>query len=108
MPTAYERLLIAGAPPITEPLFYRIAFNEVGNIDVEIRESRPREKGSDLLVRREVDLRKFPADRTLPATVGAMVDAVEALGRAVRSKAPIGDFSGPDTTVHSTASEGWL
>jgi hypothetical protein len=75
MSNSYEKFVAAGAPAITEPLFYRVHEDyTTKNIIVEVRERLPY-KGSNLKAKRTVYTRR--AAELLTEVIEAMTEAVE-------------------------------
>ena len=91
-------LVAAGAPEIAEPNFYRIAFTETGDLNVELRERR-KLFGSDLIARRTVTPNAARPDDTLTAVVVALSDMVGDAERARRVHELLGDHSAAEVTA---------
>lgn len=87
--TTYDRLVAAGAPPLAEPLFYRVKFDNDDDLVAEVRETRQR-FGSDRLAARYIEVRALQPDQVLPA----LVEALQAAVGDIRRRELVADFVG--------------
>jgi hypothetical protein len=95
MANTYEKFVAAGAPAITEPLFYRV-HEDYGtkNVIVEVRERLPY-TGSNLKARRTVYTRR--AAELLEEVVSAMTEAVEEVNFKAGLSGILGEHSADPT-----------